>query len=243
MPHRLRLEGWSLLALALLVGCRGGSAPEPARDTGEVSAASFAAAPSRATAEPVRAVSDTDHVDPRSNRSLGSASAPVTVYEMSDFQCPFCRRHALETMPALEREYVKTGKVRWIFINFPIPEIHPNAVPAAEFAMCAARAGRFWQAHDLLFRHQSAWARLPDPAPFLLSLADSAKVPRRALLSCLEDPAVRRAVEAEAQGSLRSGANSTPSFYIEGGLLVGAQPIEVFRPILDSVIQAHTARR
>ena len=185
MAGRLSLGGWSLPALALLAACRGGAAPEPARDTGEVSAASFAAAPSRATAEPVRAVSDTDHVDSRSNRSLGSASAPVTVYEMSDFQCPFCRRHALETMPTLEREYVKTGKVRWIFINFPIPEIHPNAVPAAEFAMCAARSGRFWQAHGLLFRNQSAWARLPDPAPFLLSLADSARVPRRALLACL----------------------------------------------------------
>jgi protein-disulfide isomerase len=162
---------------------------------------------------------------------------------MSDFQCPFCRRHALETMPALEREYVKTGRVRWVFINFPIPEIHPNAVPAAEFAMCAARSGKFWPAHRLLFTHQPAWAKLGDPASFLLSLADSLKLPRRPLLRCLQDPAVRRAVEAEAQGSMRAGANSTPSFYIEGGLLVGAQPAEVFRPILDSVIAARSPRR
>jgi protein-disulfide isomerase len=174
---------------------------------------------------------------------MGSPTAPVTVYEMSDFQCPYCRRHALETMPTLEREYVRTGKVRWVFINFPIPEIHPNAVPAAEFALCAARAGRFWQAHHLLFQHQSAWARLGDPTQFLLSLSDSAGLDRRPLIACLQDPAVRRAVEAEAQGSVRSGANSTPSFYIEGGLLVGAQPVEVFRPILDSVIQARTAAR
>ena len=243
-PARGALGALALSALAALTACRGGGgSPAAARQTGEVSATSFAASPVAAAAEPVRAAADTDRVDPRSNRSLGSASAPVTVYEMSDFQCPFCRRHALETMPALEREYVKTGKVRWVFINFPIPEIHPNAVPAAEFAMCAARSGKFWQAHRLLFTHQPAWAKLGDPASFLLSLADSLKIPRRPLLLCLEDPAVRRAVEAEAQGSMRAGANSTPSFYIEGGLLVGAQPAEVFRPILDSVIAAHSPRR
>src|SRR6185436_20896272 len=66
-------------------------------------------------------------------RSKGAADAPVTVYEMSDFQCPFCRRHALETFPELERDYVATGKVRWIFINFPIPQLHPNATAAGEF--------------------------------------------------------------------------------------------------------------
>ena len=225
MGSRLAQMGvGGLLTLLALAAARGGTGP------------------ARAAEVPALAVADTDGVDPRTSRSLGSATAPVTVYEMSDFQCPFCRRHALETMPTLEREYVKTGKVRWVFINFPIPEIHPNAVPAAEFAMCAARAGKFWQAHHLLFRHQSAWARLGNPGPFLLSLADSAKVPRRPLLACLEDPAVRRAVEAEAEGSLRAGANSTPSFYIEGGLLVGALPIEVFRPILDSVIEARSQR-
>ena len=242
MTRRPGMGTLGAVALAALAACRG-DGPAPARQTGEVSATSFAASPVAAAAEPVRVAADTDSVDPRSNRSLGSASAPVTVYEMSDFQCPFCRRHALETMPALEREYVKTGKVRWVFINFPIPEIHPNSVPAAEFAMCAARSGKFWQAHHLLFTHQPAWARLGDPAAFLLSLADSLKLPRRPLLLCLEDPAVRRAVEAEAQGAMRAGANSTPSFYIEGGLLVGAQPAEVFRPILDSVIAARSPRR
>ena len=242
MIRRLAMGGLGAVALATLTACRGGG-PAPARQTGEVSATSFAASPVAAAAEPVRVAADTDSVDPRSNRSLGSASAPVTVYEMSDFQCPFCRRHALETMPALEREYVKTGKVRWVFINFPIPEIHPNSVPAAEFAMCAARSGKFWQAHHLLFTHQPAWARLGDPGAFLLSLADSLKLPHRPLLLCLEDPGVRRAVEAEAQGAMRAGANSTPSFYIEGGLLVGAQPAEVFRPILDSVIAARSPRR
>ena len=111
-------------------------------------------------------------------RTKGVATAPVTVYEMSDFQCPFCRRFATETFPAIEREYIATGKIRWIFVNLPLTSLHPNAVPAAQFAACAARQGKFWPAHDLLFRHQDTWAPLRNPGPFLLSLADTLRVPR-----------------------------------------------------------------
>ena len=180
--------------------------------------------------------------DPLASRAKGEASAPVTVYEMSDFQCPFCRRFATETFPALEAEYVRSGRVRWVFVNFPLTSIHPNAAPAAELAMCAARAGAFWPVHDLLFRHQATWAPLENPAPFFLSLADSARVPRAAIAGCLERGEARPEVELDAQGAVRTGARSTPSFYIEGGLLRGAQPVEVFRGILDSILQARNKK-
>ena len=75
-------------------------------------------------------------------RTRGAATAPITVYEMSDFQCPYCRRFALNTFPDLDREYIATGKVRWVFINFPLTMIHPNAAAAAEVAMCAAKTGQ-----------------------------------------------------------------------------------------------------
>lgn len=183
-------------------------------------------------------VADTDGVAARAARSMGSDSAPVTVYEMSDFQCPFCRRHALETLPLLEAEYVRTGKVRYVFINFPITELHPNAVPAAELGLCAARQGKFWDLHHLLFENQSTWAKLENPASRLLEIAEEAGVDRAKAVECLQDQDIRGAVAFEAQGSARSGANATPSFYIEGGLLVGAQPIEVFRSILDSIVES-----
>jgi protein-disulfide isomerase len=189
------------------------------------------------------AIAEIQGTDPRASRMLGSPDAPVTIYEMSDFQCPFCRRHALLTHPALVQEYIDKGKVRIVFINLPITEIHPNALPAAEFGLCAARAGRFWDAHRLLFRHQPAWAALPDATPFFLSLTDSLGISREETIECLEDPAIAAAVRQEAEGSLRAGARSTPTFYIEGGLLVGAQPIEVFRPILDSIYEARVAGR
>ncbi len=175
-------------------------------------------------------------------RTKGSASAPVTVYEMSDFQCPYCRRFAMETFPAIEREYIATGKVRWVFVNFPLTSIHPNAVPAAEVALCAGRQNAFWPVHDLLFRYQDTWAPLKEPAEFLLSLADSVGIAKPDLLACVQAPATRAEVQAEAEGSERSGATSTPSFYIEGGLLVGAHPLPVFREVLDSVVGAKRGR-
>ena len=180
--------------------------------------------------------------DPHATRSKGSVSAPVTVYEMSDFQCPFCRRHALETFPELERDYVATGKVRWIFINFPIPQLHPNATAAGEFAMCAARLDRFWPVHDLLFRNQDSWAKLSDPAPYLLTLADSAHISRSAILPCLTNHETRDLVRGDAEGAAQAGVRSTPSFIIEGGLLRGAAPASDFRPILDSIIKLKTGR-
>ncbi|MEO8226950.1 MAG: thioredoxin domain-containing protein, partial [Gemmatimonadota bacterium] len=157
-----------------------------------------------------------------------------TVYEMSDFQCPYCRRHALETWPTIEREYVTTGKVRWVFINLPLTTLHPNAAAAAEFALCAAKAGKFWPVHDLLYKYQETWAPLKDPGAFLLTLADSVGVARPQMLACLRDPASRAAVEADASGATRAGATGTPAFYIEGGLMSGAQPVAVFRQVLDS---------
>jgi protein-disulfide isomerase len=180
--------------------------------------------------------------DPLAARSKGEVTAPVTVYEMSDFQCPFCRQFTIEVFPALEAEYIRSGRVRWVFVNFPLTSIHRNAAPAAELAMCAARAGAFWPVHDLLFRHQATWAPLENPAPFFLSLADSARMPRAGLAGCLERGEAKPGVEQDAAGAARTGARSTPSFYIEGGLLRGAQPVEVFRGILDSIIAAKTVR-
>lgn len=175
--------------------------------------------------------------DPLAPRTKGSAAAPVTVYEMSDFQCPYCKRFSELTFPTLEKEYIATGKVRWIFINMPLSSIHPNAVPAAEFAMCAAREGKFWPAHDLLYRRQDVWAPLKNPAAFLLSLADSIKIPRARITPCLEKGETRALVRSDAEGSVKAGAGSTPTFYIEGALMKGAYPVEVWRPILDSIVR------
>jgi len=192
----------------------------------------FAAAALLAVASPAQD-------DLRPARTKGSATAPVTIYEMSDFQCPWCGRFARETMPTLEREYVATGKVRIIFVNFPLP-MHPNAAPAAELAMCAAKQEKFWPMHDLLFRTQDRWEGLREPGVFFLGLGDSIGADRDQLTACVRSAATRDLVRADAEGSARSGARSTPTFWIEGGLMAGAQPIEVFRTVLDSIYRVKT---
>lgn len=181
--------------------------------------------------------------NPLAGRIRGSSTAPVTVYEMSDFQCPYCRRFAVETFPKLDSAYIATGRVRWAFVNFPLTSVHPNALGAAEVGVCAAEQGAFWRLHDLLYQHQEVWAPLKEPGAFFLSLADSAKISRPALLACVKAKQTEAAVRADAEGAQRSGATSTPTFYIEGGLLVGAEPLPVFRQVLDSILKTKEGER
>lgn len=176
-------------------------------------------------------------------RTKGRADAAVTVYEMSDFQCPYCRAFALETMPLVEREYIATGKVRFVYINMPLTSVHKNAALAAEVAMCAARQQRFWPMHDLLFRHQDQWAGLASPRAYFLALGDSAGLDRDGLTHCLASGTTAALVQADAERARRAGAKSTPTFYIEGGLLEGAAPVTVFRTVLDSIYQSKARAR
>ena len=159
---------------------------------------------------------------------------------MSDFQCPYCKRFAQETFPEIERSYITPGKVRWVFINFPltISTLTPSA--AGELALCAAKQNGFWRMHDLLFQYQEAWAPLKEAGPFFVSLADSAGLSKKALVACLQAPETRKSLQAEAEGAQRAGASSTPTFYIEGGLMEGALPLKVFKQVLDSVYAAKT---
>jgi protein-disulfide isomerase len=176
-------------------------------------------------------------------RTKGSPSAPITVIEIADFQCPACRLFWAETMPQLQKEYVDPGKVRFVFVNFPLVQIHHNAAAAAQLAMCGARQNRFWPIHDALFDHQSAWAGLADPSAYFFSLGAAAGLQTDTLVACLADTTVRTAIAAEAEGVARAGVRSTPSFIIEGGLIEGAAPIESWRPILDSIYDAKTDSR
>lgn len=183
--------------------------------------------------------------DPLAARTKGRRDAPVTVYEMADFQCPACRMFAVTVLPTLDSEFIQTGKVRWVFINLPLTSIHPNAVAAAEVAMCAARQGRFWPLHDALYRQQDRWAPLAQPRDTLLALAERAGVNRAKLLACLNAGDARNEVALDAQRAARAGAHATPSFYIEGGLLEGAPYTpEPMRRLLDSIyaVRAHPAK-
>jgi len=222
----------ALMVVGLAVGTLAAQKPDPAKNARPRGGATRAD-----SAKAAQAKTDSSR-SPLAGRIRGSASAPITVYEMSDFQCPYCREFALNTFPAIDSAYIATGRVRWAFVNFPLTSIHHNAAAAAEVGLCAAQQGGFWRVHDLLYQHQDVWAPLKEPAAFFLTLADSAKLSKPALVACLQSPSTEDAIRADAQGATRSGAGSTPTFYIEGGLLVGAQPLEVFRQVLDSILKA-----
>src|SRR2546428_2284228 len=103
--------------------------------------------------------------DPLAARAKGRADAPVTVYEMSDFQCPYCREFALGTMPVLEREYIQAGKVRFGYINLPLTSVHKNAASAAEVALGAPPQPPFRALDDPLVPPPDQWGALPSPRP------------------------------------------------------------------------------
>lgn len=210
--------------------------------TGIYTARKNAAVPARTVDAPPAPAGSSDDLM-LAARTRGDDKAPVVIYEVSDFQCPYCRQFWAETLPQLDKEYIKTGKARLTFINFPIPQLHPNAQAAHEVAMCGAAQGKFWRLHDLLYAHQQEWAALPDPQPYLLALGDSAHADRGTLQACLAAGRIRQLVAAEAQASWQAGVKSTPSFIVQGVLLAGTAPIEQFRPILDSIYAARTEKR
>jgi protein-disulfide isomerase len=221
MPARLP---WPLISALVLAAALGGFFV--ARSTGSTPPAVVPAGDSAApaTADPLLEA-----------RTKGSPEAPITILEIADFQCPACRVFWEETLPLLQREYVEPGKVRMVFVNLPLVQIHRNAAAAHEFAMCAAAQGRFWPVHDMLFDQQSVWAALDDPSAYFFSVASATGLDADSVDACVTDGRMRSLIMQEAEGVVRAGVQSTPSFVIEGGLLAGAVPIEGWRPILDSV--------
>lgn len=168
---------------------------------------------------------------------LGSASARTALIVFSDFECPFCGRFSRETLPALVREYVDSGRVAVVFSHFPLPN-HPNAIRAATAAECAGSQGRFWPMHDAMFQDA---ARLDEAG--LKTLASSVGLDVGVYEACLAKGA-RATIEKRAAGGRELGVVSTPSFLIgkrlgDGRVVVteaitGVRPLADFRDALDS---------
>ena len=157
--------------------------------------------------------------------AVGSASAPVTIVEFSDFQCPFC----LRVEPTLKQVRQTYGdKVRIVWKDFPLTQIHPQAFKSGEAAHCAGEQGKFWEYHDRLFANQEA-LQPENLKKYAADLSlDTAK-----FNACLDESKFGdRVREGVAQGS-RLGVNSTPTIYVNGRLLSGAQPYEVFAAVID----------
>ena len=181
-------------------------------------------------------------LDIAGSATKGRDGAKLVLVEFSDFQCPFCARYSHETLPQIERDYVDTGKVRYVFRHYPIEKLHPLALRASAAAECAGAQGKFWEMHARLFANQQLLGEA-DLVNHGQAVGLSAGPFQACMASQAGSPAKIRKDQAEG---LRAGVTGTPTFFIgtmtkEGKVkvlrrMVGAHPITSFRTALETLL-------
>jgi len=224
MPKALVNFGAALLA-ALVTACN--SANTTPRPEG-TSASAGPKTTQTGTNDPLIAAAD-------KGRIAGDSLAKTWVIIASDFQCPFCRQWHTESYRQFVDEYVRSGKVKVAYINFPLGQ-HQNAVPSAQAAMCASAQNRFWQYHDALFDTQDKWENMPQPRPVLDSIAHAVGVNFEAWKKCVDGDAMLPLIFADRDRAATAGVQSTPTFLVGGKVIAGAVPFSDLKPIVDSAI-------
>ncbi|MGH7392261.1 MAG: DsbA family protein [Candidatus Rokuibacteriota bacterium] len=190
---------------------------------------------------PARQAGRTASVSVTGKPSLGRPDAPLTMVEFSDYQCPFCKRHFETVYPVLKREYVDTGKVRYVFHGFPIDRLHPRAARMHEAAHCAGEQHRYWEMHDRLF------ANSKDPSVAALERhAQDVGIDAMPFSACLASGKYTRTVQEEIAEGGKVGVRGTPTFVIgpstagttTGVVVTGAQPLSVFQQVIEQMLKA-----
>jgi len=164
--------------------------------------------------------------DPTMTR--GPETAPVTIFEWSDYQCPFCK-NAQEVLGRLQVEF--SGKLRIVFKDFPLRS-HERAIPAAIAARCAGAQGRYFEYHDLLFVAQPDFSR-----DDLVGYARRIGLDAQAFAECFDSARYQYAVLADQREGRAAGVRATPTFFINGRMIEGALPIEAFRDVIQQALR------
>ena len=157
--------------------------------------------------------------------ALGPADAPITIVEFSDYQCPYCRRWHDQVYEPLLAAY--PGKIKFVYRHLPLESIHPDAIPAAEAAMCAGEQDAFWQFHEKLFSSESLGNQI------YTQYAQDLGLDLKTFESCVKDRKYQQAVATDVNFAVDLGIRSTPTFFINGLAIVGAQPLDVFKQVID----------
>ena len=181
---------------------------------------------------PVNVSADDDAV-------LGNPDAPVTIIEFSDFQCPFCRKFYKETLPQIKKDYILTGKAKLVYRDFPLVQIHPGATPAAEGAECAKEQGKFWEMHDAIFDEQEKQGSgtVQFTADDVKKWAAKIGLNTSKFNQCLNSGKYKQEIEKDIADGSAAGVTGTPAVFVNGRLIVGAQPFAAFKAVIDEELK------
>jgi protein-disulfide isomerase len=183
-------------------------------------------------------------VDANNQEMKGSKGARIAIIEFSDFQCSYCLSYVTQTFPQIDKDYIRTGKVKYFFRNLPLTQGHPNAFRAAEAAHCAAEQGKFWEAHDRFFANQDTLN--PNDWP---QHAHALGLNTEKFTQCLESGKYDDEINQDIDDAQRVGINGTPAFLIGvaepnsskvkvSKIMMGAETYDSFKKALDEQIFA-----
>lgn len=215
-------------ATAIIACSPSQSAPVANSSAAPAAPASTAAQTAQSPNDPLVAAADKGRIE-------GDANAKTWLIVASDFQCPFCKQWHDESYKTIVDEYVRTGKIKVAYVNYPLGQ-HHNAVPTAEAAMCASAQGKFWQYHDALFATQNQWETMPMPAMVLDSLAGVVGLDKAAWKKCVDSGKMKPLIMADRDRAAAAGVQSTPTFMLGNRVMQGTQPLAVMRAALDSEV-------
>jgi protein-disulfide isomerase len=158
----------------------------------------------------------------------GDSDAPVTIIEFSDFECPFCTRFYQNTLSQIDEKYIKTGKVKFVYRDFPL-NIHANAQKAGEAAECAGEQGKFWEMHDKLFDDGVSGG-----VDSFKQYASDLGLDTTKFNECLDSDKMASEVQKDFSDGSAAGVSGTPAFFINGIFISGAQPFEAFEQVIEA---------
>ena len=199
---------------------------------GSDSGSGYAApSPSTGAASPPTRTANVDDLDLNDNYFKGSRNAKVTIVEFSDFQCPFCGRFYSETLSQIEQNYINNNKVKFVYADFPLESIHPNAFPAALAARCAGEQDKFWEFHDKLFENQALLSESN-----YKQWAQELGLDTDKFNSCFDSKKYENQIRDDFQDGSSQGISGTPGFIINNQLVSGAQPYQVFEQAIEAAL-------
>ncbi len=162
--------------------------------------------------------------------SMGPANAPVTIIEFSDYQCPYCEVWYKQVYQQLLASY--PNQIRFVYRDLPL-SMHPEAVPAAEAANCAGEQNAYWKYHDALFSQKYGLSRTAYD-----QYATDLGLDLKAFAACLDSHRYQGEIQADASDAARVGISGTPSFVVNGRILIGALPFSEFKTVIDEELAA-----